>query len=109
MKKLCMTLLCGVTLVAGAPLAVAADYQFEVDNQTSQAITAVRASENKTDWSEFTLSEEVPSKSSVTLEWAEHTNDSGCEWWVQVDYKDGSSSEPAQFDFCKNPSLVVSD
>ncbi len=88
----------------------AGEYTFEITNQTTAPITEVWASEDGETWSTFDLGKtSIPPKGSTTLVWDESTYDSGCVWWLQVVFKDGSESEALQFDFCENPDIVITE
>ncbi|KYC39502.1 hypothetical protein WA1_32845 [Scytonema hofmannii PCC 7110] len=83
-------------------------FTFTVTNQTGQAITELWASVDDEEWSQFTLSDEgIPSGETVTIAWAEYTNDSPCEWYISTVFEDESETEPVLFNFCEEPDLVI--
>jgi hypothetical protein len=82
-------------------------FTFTVQNQTDLAITELWASLDDEEWSEFTLGEEgIPAGETVTIAWAEYTNESPCEWYICCTYEDESESDSAVFNFCEEPALV---
>ena len=86
------------------------DYQFTVTNRSSTPIREVWVSEDGEEWQYFDLNgSSIPPNGSMTLVWDESTNDSDCTWWIQAVYSSGEESEAAQFDFCENPDLVLTD
>ena len=84
-------------------LPVRAAWTFKVTNSGKSTIEHVEASEAGESWGEFTGSSIEPG-ATETMEWAPATDDSNCAWKVRAVYKDGPS-EPATFDFCKEPHL----
>jgi hypothetical protein len=83
-------------------------FTFTVTNETDVNIVELWTSPDDEEWSQFDIGEGIPSGETMTIAWAEYTNDSPCEWWIQAVYDDDSESEPAIFDFCNNPDLVFS-
>ncbi len=82
-------------------------YTFKVTNNTDLAITELWVSLDDEDWAEFELGESgIPSGETVTIAWAEYTNDSPCEWYICATYEDESETESAVFNFCEEPALV---
>jgi hypothetical protein len=86
------------------------DYWFTVINRSSTPVREVWVSEDGEDWQYFDLNgSSIPSNGSMQLVWDESTYDSGCVWWIQAVYSTGEESEAAQFDFCENPELILTD
>ena len=85
--------------------AMASGWTFKVSNEGKSKIERVEVSEDGSEWGVFTASELAPGESS-TMEWASSTDNSSCEWKLRAVYSDGSMSEPASFDFCKETHLV---
>ncbi|AFY33677.1 hypothetical protein [Calothrix sp. PCC 7507] len=84
-------------------------YTFKVINETDLAITELWVSLDDEDWAEFELGESgIPSGETVTIAWAEYTNDSPCEWYICATFEDESESDSAIFNFCEEPALVFS-
>lgn len=99
-----------ISLSAQAIPAWANDYWFKVTNNSSTPVREVWVSEDGENWREFDLDgSSIPPRGSMTLVWDESTNNSGCYWWIQAVYSDGEESEAAQFDFCDNPTLELTD
>ncbi len=99
-----------ISLSTQAIPAWANDYWFTVTNSSSTPVREVWVSEDGENWREFDLNgSSIPPSGSMTLIWDESTNYSGCTWWIQAVYSDGDESEAAQFNFCNNPDLVLSD
>jgi hypothetical protein len=96
MQRLALAAL--LTLVAGPAFA---EYSFEVGNNTGSDITAIEVSEDGVSWGKFDIGEGIAAGESASLVWAEHTDDSGCEWQFRATFDDGSVSEPVPFDFCE--------
>lgn len=99
-----------ISLSAQAIPAWANDYWFNVVNRSSTPVREIWVSEDGEDWQYFDLNgSSIPPNGSMQLVWDESTNNSDCVWWIQATYSDGSESEAAQFDFCNNPDLVLTD
>ncbi len=83
-------------------------FSFTVTNNSELAIAELWASPDDEEWFQFGLPEDgIESGETVTIVWDERTNDSPCEWWIQIVFEDESESDPYVFDFCQNPDLVV--
>ena len=81
-------------------------FTFTVTNNTELAIAELWGSPDNEEWFIFDLADDgIPAGETVTIQWAEFTNESPCEWWIQAVYEDESETESAQFDFCENPDL----
>ena len=88
--------------------ALASEYTFTVTNNTSAPIREVFVSEDGENWGYFDLGgTSIPPRGTVELEWNESTNNSGCDWWLQVTFSNGEESDAVEFDFCDNPEIVV--
>ena len=88
-------------------------FTFTVTNNSELTITELWASpEEEADdeeWFQFGLPEEgIAPGETITIAWDERTNDSPCEWWIQILFEDESESDPYLFNFCEEPDLVVS-
>jgi P pilus assembly chaperone PapD len=84
-------------------LAAQAAWTFKVTNNGKSPIERVEASEDGKTWGAFSGSTIAPGE-TATMEWAPSTDNSNCVWQVRAIYADGAS-EPASFDFCKQPHL----
>jgi hypothetical protein len=83
-------------------------FTFTVTNQTELAITELWVSVDDEEWASFSLSEEgIPAGETATIAWAEHTNDSPCEWYISAVFEDESESESALFNFCEEPDIAI--
>ncbi|BAY13193.1 hypothetical protein [Calothrix sp. NIES-2098] len=83
-------------------------FTFTVTNNTDQAITELWASPDDEQWSQFTLGEEgIPPSETVTIAWAEYTNDSACEWYISAVFEDDSETDSAVFNFCDEPDIAI--
>lgn len=84
-------------------------FTFTVTNETELAITELWASIDEEEWLPFGLPDGgIPPGEAAVMTWAEHTNDSPCEWYVSVVFEDESETESEIFNFCEEPNLVVS-
>lgn len=94
--------LCVAVMGLAAVYAQAAgDYSFKVTNTTQTAIKQVLVSENGKKWGQFDIGSGIKAGSTVTLVWAQSTNNEECTQYVKAVFSDGSESEPAKFDFCE--------
>lgn len=100
--SLCATLL-GSAFSFMAPVANAAEqWYFHVDNDSDSRIVKLEVSENRKSWGYFDIGRGIAPGTSAKLTWDASTNDEGCKQWVRAKFADGSSSEPARIDFCKD-------
>ena len=103
-----LSLMGAVSLVLlNTPFAQAANWTFQVTNSGKFPILSVEASEDGTTWGQFVGSAIQPG-TTETMEWSSATDDSNCVWQVRAVYEEGRS-EPASFDFCKQPTLEFSN
>ncbi len=100
-KQLFQFSLVVLTLGLMSSSALADDYAFKVENKTKSRIVKVMVSENGKKYAEFDIGKGIAPGKTVTLVWAEHTNDQACKQYVKAVYADGEESEPAKFDFCE--------
>jgi hypothetical protein len=89
--------------------AQAREFKFTIENKSSRAVTQVLVSENGQDWGYFSLTKTIQPRTTDEMVWGEHTNHEACVQWIKIGYEDGTMTEPAKFDFCKNPDLEVTD
>ncbi len=87
-------------------------FTFNVTNNTELAIVELWASPDvdadQELWSQFDLGEEgIPSGETITIAWAEYTNDSPCEWYISAVFEDESESESEVFNFCEEDLELV--
>jgi len=95
--------LLGAYFACAIPVAQAAEeWYFYVENQADSRIVKLQVSENKKRWGDFDIGRGIAPGKSVKLVWDASTDNEGCNQWIRVKYADGSSSEPAKFNFCKN-------
>lgn len=87
----------------------AEEYKFTVQNNTDTAISQVLVSEDGETWGYFNLDSNIAPDTEGEMVWGEHTNHEACSQWIKIGYVDGTITEPAKFDFCENPTLVVED
>jgi hypothetical protein len=84
-------------------------FTFTVTNESEQAITELWVSPDNEEWMSFELSGEgIPSGETTTIAWAEHTNDSACEWYISAVFEDESETDAFLFNFCEEPALTIS-
>lgn len=79
----------------------AEEYSFKVHNTTDSRIKKVLVSEDKKTWGQFDIGSGIKEGATVSLVWAEHTNEGLCTQYVKAVFADGSESDPAKFDFCE--------
>lgn len=83
-------------------------FSFTVTNNTDQTILEIWVSPDDEEWSQFDLPEEgIASGEGATVTWAEHTNDSPCEWYISFVFEDESESETVLVNFCEEPNIAV--
>lgn len=100
-KKTLSATLLGFGLVVLSPMASASDYYFFVDNQSSSRIVKLEVSQDKKKWGQFDIGRGIGKGKSSKLVWDDSTDDEECEQWMRAKFADGTSSEPAQIDFCQ--------
>lgn len=88
------------------PLAAHADYSFTIENNTSSDIVGIEVSEDGSEWGDFDVGKGIRAGYSSEATWADHTDDSNCEWLFRATFRDGSVSEEVSFDFCEE-NLVI--
>ena len=86
--------------------ASAPQYTFKVHNKSRMVILALLVSEKGKKWKTFDIGAGLDPGKSVTLEWDESTETSGCEWWIKAVYDDGNLSAPGKFDFCEKDLVL---
>jgi hypothetical protein len=102
------SLLLAVCLLA-LPALSHASYKFTIANNTDQDIVGIEVSENGKSWGEFDVGDGIPAGNSAEATWAEHTDDSNCEWMFRAEFEDGSTSEEVAFDFCDEDLTIEFD
>jgi hypothetical protein len=85
---------------------VQASSSFDVQNNTSSKITAIYISHGDKTWN-FDIGSGLPSGKTITLEWADWTDELPCELEIMADFADDSESEEAEFDFCEEGTVIV--
>ena len=88
------------------PAVSQASYKFTIANNTEQAIVGIEVSEDGESWGDFDVGSGIPAGSSAEATWAEHTDDSNCEWHFRAEFADGSQSEAVPFDFCEDDLTI---
>ena len=84
----------------GAP-AEAGGWSFDVQNSSKSAITRLQVREKGGSWAEFDLDGGIAAGRKVCIDWAQSTDNQDCKQSIRASFADGSSSEPAMFDFCE--------
>lgn len=102
-------ILLGLVTTLADQIKANAEFTFTVENKSSRAVTQVLVSEDGREWGYFSLNETIRPGKTGTMTWGEHTNNEACVQWIKIGYEDGTMTEPAEFDFCKNPDLQVED
>lgn len=88
------------------PAVSQASYKFTIENNTDQDIVGIEVSEDGSSWGEFDVGSGIPAGSSAEATWAEHTDDSNCEWQFRAEFEDGSVSDAVAFDFCEDDLTI---
>lgn len=91
------------------PLVGHAEYTFTIENNTASDIVRIEVSEDGASWGDFDIGKGIPAGYSSEATWAEHTDDSNCEWMFRATFKDGSVSEEVAFDFCEEDLTIQFD
>lgn len=91
-----------LSLALQAAPAAAEQWYFWVENKSSAAIQKLEVSEDQSQWGYFELGGAIAPGEKEKLIWDSSTNSEGCTQWIRATFSDGSSSQPAQFDFCKD-------
>jgi hypothetical protein len=84
----------------GAP-AEAGGWYFYVQNSSKSAITRLQVREKGGSWADFDLDGGIAAGRKVRIDWAKSTDNQDCKQSLRASFADGSSSEPAMFDFCE--------
>lgn len=100
MRKIITTLIV-VCAALIARTASAEGYSFKLSNTTENTIKKILVSEDGKKWGPFDIGKGIKPGETVTLEWAESTNDESCEQQVKAVFDDGSESEVTAFNFCE--------
>lgn len=102
-KKLIGSLIATGLLVVTAMNAQAADsgYSFVAHNTTKVAIKQMLVSQDGKSWGGFDIGSGIGAGESVTLVWADTTNNESCKQFVKAVFADGEEGEPVKFDFCE--------
>ena len=87
----------------------AAEYSFDVSNNTDQKIIGIEVSEDGNDWGKFDIGAGIKAGTTSTLVWDASTDDSSCEWTFRATFADGSVSEEVDFDFCEEDLTLEFD
>lgn len=88
---------------------LAADYSFTVANNADQKIVKIEVSEDGKSWGPFDIGSGIPSGESAQLNWAESTNNSGCEWMFRATFSGGDVLDSDYVDFCEDDVVISFD
>jgi len=101
-RSLALALL-GSSLALAVPAAHAAEnWYFYVENSADSRIVALQVSEDGKAWGDFDVGRGIAPGKTEKLIWDASTDDESCNQWIRAKFADGSASEPAKFNFCKN-------
>lgn len=81
--------------------ALASDYEFTVHNNSDQDIVKIEVSEDGESWARFGIGSGIDAEDSAVLVWAEHTNNSGCDWQFRATFEEGFVAYSDFIDFCE--------
>jgi hypothetical protein len=90
------------SLVANVASASAEQWYFYVKNSSSSTIKNLLVGEPSTTWGQFDIGSGIASGESVKMVWDSSTNNGLCKQWIKAQFADGSESQPAYMDFCKD-------
>ncbi len=96
-------------VLALASTSAAAEWSFDVSNNSDQRIIAVEVSEDGESWAPFDIGKGIPSGETATLVWDSSTDDAGCEWAFRATFEYGHVSEPSVIDFCEGDLAIEFD
>lgn len=85
-----------------AAVQAASNWYFHVENNSNSRIVTLQVSENKKKWGDFDIGRGIAAGKAVKIVWDSSTDDDDCKQWIRASFADGSTSEPARFDFCKD-------
>ena len=71
-------------------------------NNTKQKIKKILTSEDKKTWGEFDIGSGIKASESMTLVWADSTNNEECKQYFTAVFSDASESQPKLLDFCSS-------
>ena len=94
------------SLLLALPAVSQASYKFTIANNTDQDIVGIEVSEDGKSWGDFDVGSGIPAGESAEATWAEHTDESNCEWMFRAEFEDGSVSEEVAFDFCEEDLTI---
>lgn len=95
--------LLGSSFILAGPAAHAAEnWYFYVGNNSESRIVALQVSENGKAWGDFDIGGGIAPGKTEKLEWYSSTDNESCNQWIRARFADGSDSEAAKFNFCKN-------
>lgn len=94
-------------LALQAAPASAEQWYFWVENKSSAAIQKLEVSEDQSNWGYFELGSAIAPGEKEKLIWDSSTDNEDCTQWIRATFSDGSESQPAQFDFCKDLDIPI--
>jgi hypothetical protein len=80
----------------------AEQWYFYVTNGSTATISNLLVSETGNSWGEFDIGTGIGSGEKSKLVWDSSTNNESCKQYIKAVFSDGSESNPAKFDFCKD-------
>jgi hypothetical protein len=90
------------SFVGNVASASADQWYFYVKNSSSSTIKKLLVAEPKQSWGAFDIGSGIAPGDNVKMIWDSSTNNQACNQWIKAQFADGSESEPAVIDFCKN-------
>lgn len=91
----------GLLLVTAMSVQAEDGYSFVAHNTTKVAIKQMLVSQDGKKWGGFDIGSGIAAGESVTLVWADSTNNEDCKQFVKAVFADGEEGEPVKFDFCE--------
>jgi len=101
----------GALLGSLAAPAAAAEWYFYVQNSSSSKLTRLEVRQKGGAWGRFNIGSGIAPGRKVRLEWDKSTDNQDCQQTMRAFFADGTSSDPAVFDFCSDldTPIVFSD
>src|SRR6185295_9637800 len=99
-SKRIILLVSALMLVSFGVINAHASYTFKVHNKTEHNIVKLLASDDGNTYRNFDIGDGIASGKTVTMEWAQSTDDGNCGWFFKAKLDSGEETAPVEFDFC---------
>jgi len=91
-----------LSLLVNVASASADQWYFYVKNNSNSTIKKLLVGEPEKAWGQFDIGSGIVPGENAKMLWDSSTNNQLCKQWIKAQFADGSESEPAYIDFCKN-------